>query len=123
MKVLLVDDNRDIIKLLTKVLSVKVQEIRTVTNGKDGLELIKNEDWDLVLLDLAMPYFSGLDVINDLEKNNLLKKNIIWVFTASSITNEEEKEFIERGVSKVIRKPVQIKELFTKLAELKRYNE
>lgn len=123
MKVLLVDDNRDIIKLLTKVLSVKVQEIRTVTNGKDGLELIKNEDWDLVLLDLAMPDFSGLDVINDLEKNNLLKKNTIWVFTASSITNEEEKEFIERGVSKVIRKPVQIKELFAKLAELKQYNE
>ena len=119
MKVLLVDDNRDIIKLLTKVFSVKVQEISTATNGKDGLELIKNEEWDLVLLDLAMPDFSGLDVINDLEKNNLLKKNIIWVFTASSITNEEEKEFIERGVSKVIRKPVQIKELFAKLAELK----
>jgi len=123
MKVLLVDDNRDIIELLTKALSVKVQEIRTATNGKDGLELIKNEEWDLVLLDLAMPGFSGLDVINNLEKNNLLKKNIIWVFTASSITNEEEKEFIGRGVSKVIRKPVQIKELFAKLAELKRYNE
>lgn len=119
MKVLLVDDNRDMIKLLTKVLSVKVQEIRTATNGKDGLELIKNEEWDLVLLDLAMPGFSGLDVINNLEKNNLLKKNIIWVFTASSITNDEEKEFIGRGVSKVIRKPVQIKELFAKLAELK----
>lgn len=119
MKVLLVDDNRDIIELLTKALSVKVQEIRTATNGKDGLELIKNEEWDLVLLDLAMPGFSGLDVINNLEKNNLLKKNIIWVFTASSITNDEEKEFIGRGVSKVIRKPVQIKELFAKLAELK----
>jgi len=119
MKVLLVDDNRDIIELLTKALSVKVQEIRTATNGKDGLELIKNEEWDLVLLDLAMPGFSGLDVINNLEKNNLLKKNIIWVFTASSITNDEEKEFIGRGVSKVIKKPVQIKELFAKLAELK----
>lgn len=90
--------------------SVKVQEIRTATNGKEGLELIKNEEWDLVMLDLAMPDFSGLDVIEDLEKNNLLKKNIIWIFTASSITKEEEKEFIKRGVSKVIRKPLQIKE-------------
>ena len=112
MKILVVDDNRDIIKLLTKVFSVKGHEIRTATNGKEGLELIKNEEWDTILLDIAMPELSGLDVIDDLEKNNLLKKKIIWIFSAASITDDEIKELVERGVAGIIRKPIKLQELF-----------
>ena len=119
MKILLIDDNLDIIKLLTRVFSVKGHEIKTVTGGKEGLELIKNESWDLVLLDIAMPHFSGLQVIDNLEKNNLLKKNIIWIFTASSITDVEVDELITRGISGLIRKPIRIKELFDKISQLK----
>lgn len=112
MKILVVDDNLDIIKLLTKVFSVKGHEIRTATNGKEGLELIKNEEWDTILLDIAMPELSGLDVIDDLEKNNLLKKKIIWIFSAASITDDEIKELVERGVAGIIRKPIKLQELF-----------
>ncbi|MDH3764444.1 MAG: response regulator [Nitrosopumilus sp.] len=118
MKILLVDDNPDIIKFLTRVFSVKGHEIRSVNNGKDGLELIKNEEWGLILLDIAMPNFSGLDVIDELEKINMLKKNPIWVFTAASINDDEIDELIVRGVSGLIRKPVRIKELFTKIPQL-----
>ncbi|MDH3764425.1 MAG: response regulator [Nitrosopumilus sp.] len=119
MKVLLIDDNIDLLTMLSRVLSVKIQEIKIVDNGKEGLELIKNEEWDLILLDLSMPNVSGLDVIEDLEKNNLLKKNTIWIFTASSITDKEERELLNRGVSDVVRKPVKAKDLFAKMAELK----
>ena len=112
MKILVVDDNLDIIKLLTKVFSVKGHEITTATNGKEGLELIKNEEWDTILLDIAMPELSGLDVIDDLEKNNLLKKKIIWIFSAASITDDEIKELVERGVAGIIRKPIKLQELF-----------
>jgi len=119
MKILFVDDNLDIVKLLDKVFSVKGYEIRTATNGKEGLELIKNEEWDKILLDIAMPELSGLEVIDDLEKNDLLKKKNVWVFSASSITDDEVKELVERGVSGIIRKPIKLKELFAKISELK----
>ena len=116
MRVLIVDDNLDIIKLLTKVFLVKGHEIRTSTNSKEGLELIKNEDWDAILLDIAMPELSGLDIIDDLEKNNLLKKKTIWIFSAASITDNEIKELVERGVVGIIRKPIKLKELFSTIA-------
>jgi two-component system OmpR family response regulator len=119
MKILVVDDNLDIIKLLTKVFSVKGHEVRSITNGKDGLELIKNEEWDTILLDIAMPELSGLEVIDDLEKNNLLKKSSVWIFSASSITDEEVNELVERGVAGIIRKPIKLKDLFAKITKLK----
>ena len=117
MKILLVDDNLDIINLLTKVFSVKGHEVRTATNGKEGLELIKNEEWDTILLDIAMPELSGLAVIDDLEKNNLLKKKTIWIFTAASITDDEIKELVERGVVGIIRKPIHLKTLFATISK------
>jgi len=120
MKILVVDDNLDIIKLLTKVFSVKGHEVRTATGGKEGLELIKNEEWDAILLDIAMPEISGLEVISDLEKNNLLKKKTIWIFSAASITDDEIKELVERGVTGIIRKPIRLKELLATITELKK---
>lgn len=118
MRVLLIDDNLDIIKLLTKVFLVKGHEISTAVNGKEGLELIKNEEWDAILLDVAMPELSGLEVIEDLEKNNLLKKKTIWIFSAASITDDEINELVKRGVNGIIRKPIRLKELFATITEL-----
>ena len=118
MRVLLIDDNLDIIKLLTKVFSVKGHKISTAVNGKEGLELIKNEEWDAILLDVAMPELSGLEVIEDLEKNNLLKKKTIWIFSAASITDDEINELVKRGVNGIIRKPIRLKELFATITEL-----
>ena len=118
MRILLIDDNLDIIKLLTKVFLVKGHEISTAVNGKEGLELIKNEEWDTILLDIAMPELSGLEVIEDLEKNNLLKKKTIWIFSAASITDDEINELVKRGVNGIIRKPIRLKELFATITEL-----
>lgn len=119
MKILLIDDNLDILKLFTKVLSVKGYEIETATNGKDGLELIKRERWDLILLDIAMPQISGMDVIDDLEKNNSLKNNIIWLFTASSLSDEEVNNLKNRGIHDLITKPIEIAKLLAKIDKLK----
>jgi CheY-like chemotaxis protein len=54
-----------------------------VNNGQEGLERIRNENFDLILLDLAMPEFSGKDVIQSFTKDQLVQKNIV-IFTASS---------------------------------------
>jgi CheY-like chemotaxis protein len=65
------------------------------------LNLIRdNNDFDLILLDLAMPVFSGLDVINSLKKENLLEQKKIVVFTASSDAKVLE-EIRNSGVKEV----------------------
>ena len=117
LKILIVDDNEQITKMLTTFLELK-QHICTVANdGKEGLELIKENNNDVVLLDLAMPEFDGYAVINDLEDSNLLKDRKIIVFTASTITQEELDKLVDRGVHSYILKPIDIDTLLSKIIE------
>ena len=55
-----------------------------INNGREGLERIRNDKFDLVLLDLAIPDFSGRDVIKSLHQDGFIKSKNIVIFTASS---------------------------------------
>ena len=117
LKILIVDDNEQITKMLTTFLELK-QHICTIANdGKEGLELIKENNSDVVLLDLAMPEFDGYAVIKDLEDNNLLKDRKIIVFTASTITQDELDNLVVRGVKSYILKPIDIDVLLSRIIE------
>jgi len=117
LKILIIDDNEQITKMLTTFLALKDQQCTVANDGKEGLELIKSNEHDVVLLDLAMPEFDGYSVIKDLEENNTLKNHKIIVFTASTITQEELDELVSRGVSSYILKPIDIDVLLSKIIE------
>jgi len=119
MNILGIDDNEDILKLLDTVISSKGHDFTQAVNGKDGIKLIEEQNFDAVLLDLAMPEFSGMDVIESLKKSNKLKDQKIIIFTASSATDKEIDELIQNeGVSACVRKPVDIKTLIKKVEEI-----
>ena len=73
MNILGIDDNEDILSLLKTVLTSRGHDFMSALNGKDGVKLIEEQNFDAILLDLAMPEFSGLDVIESLKKSNRLK--------------------------------------------------
>jgi len=119
MNILGIDDNEDILKLLDTVISSKGHDFTRVGNGKEGVRLIEEQNFDAILLDLAMPEFSGIDVIESLKKSNKLKDQKIIIFTASSATEVEIDEILQNeGVSACIRKPVDIKTLIEELEEI-----
>ncbi len=119
MNILGIDDNEDILKLLNTVLTSKGHDFTQALNGKDGMKLIEEQNFDAVLLDLAMPEFSGLDVIESLKTNNKLKEQKIIIFTASSATDIEIDKLLKYdGVKTCIRKPVDIKILINKVEEV-----
>ncbi len=117
LNILIIDDNEQITKMLTTFLELKDQKCTIANDGKEGLALIKENNHDVVLLDLAMPEFDGYAVIKDLEESNTLKDHKIIVFTASTITQEELDDLVDRGVNSYILKPVDIDVLLTKLTE------
>lgn len=115
--VLIVDDNEQITKMLTTFLELKEHKCTVANDGREGLAAIKENKYDVVLLDLAMPEFDGYAVIKDLEDNNMLKEHKIIVFTASTITQEELDELVNRGVSSYVLKPIDIDQLLAKIIE------
>ena len=111
--ILIIDDNQSIGKLLSRFLDLKGIDHTEVTNGQNGLTLIRQKKFDAILLDVTMPKFSGFDVVDSLEKEGRLKDENIFMFTASSITQSEEDDLIKRGVRGCIKKPIRINELLT----------
>ena len=84
MRILLVEDNLEISEVMTVYCGIKKDiDCKVVNSGQEGLERIRNENFDLILLDLAIPEFSGKDVIQSFTRDQLVRKNIV-IFTASS---------------------------------------
>jgi len=115
LEILIIDDNEQITKMLTTFLELNEHKCTVANDGKEGLGIIKEGKHDVVLLDLAMPEFDGYSVIKDLEENNMLKDQKIIVFTASTITQEELDELVDRGAHSYILKPIDIDLLLSKI--------
>jgi DNA-binding NtrC family response regulator len=69
-KILIVDDNRDILLGLENRIASMGHEPVTAENGRDALRLIEEGDLDLVLLDLELPFLSGLEVLERVKKTS-----------------------------------------------------
>ncbi len=106
MKILGIDDNEDLLNLCETVLTSDGHEFTGINNGKEGLQAILDKKFDIVLLDLSMPDFSGMDVIDALVKEGIMKKQKIVIFTGTSPTKEEIELFLEKGAHSVIKQPV-----------------
>ncbi len=111
MKILGIDDNEDLLELCEVTLSSEGHEFTGINNGKEGLQAIKDKKFDAVLLDLAMPDFSGADVIDALVKEGIMKKQKVIIFTASSATEEEYGPLLEKGAHSILKKPLDIDDL------------
>jgi len=108
MKILGIDDNEDLLNLCEIALSSEGHEYTGINNGKEGVDAIKNEKYDLVLLDLSMPDFSGVDVVDALVKDGLMSKQKVVIFTASSATEKEYAPLLEKGAHSILKKPLDV---------------
>ena len=114
MKALIIDDNEQILDVLSFFFESNNMEHVTVNNGKQGfkaiMESIRNpgDGFDLIFLDLAMPEMSGFQVIDLLRRENALKEIKAIVLTALDLSEEEEKALISSGVTAVLRKPIDL---------------
>jgi len=118
MKILIVDDDVELVKAVESTLSSVGHNVQFTNEPREGLKLIKEQNNDLVFLDLSMPEFSGIDIINDLVKEGTIKEKKIVVMTASAVNDDELKHLVDLGVHSILRKPVDIDALLDKIQEI-----
>jgi len=111
MKILGIDDNEDLLDLCETYLNSVGHEFTGINNGREGLQAIKDKKFEVVLLDLSMPEFSGADVLDTLVKDGIMNKQKVVIFTAASPTKEEIDVFLEKGAHSVLKKPIDPDEL------------
>lgn len=118
MKILHIEDNFDIVEPVEMFFECTDHEYQYSLSGKEGLKLLLNNKYDVLLLDIAMPEFSGLDVIDGLEKENSLAKQKIILCTAHILTDEQKAKLKGQGVNEILKKPMDIDQLEEKMSLL-----
>ena len=109
--ILVVDDNKDITDMVKEMLELLGHTCSTVNSGQDCLGMLHSNSFDLVLLDVAMPVVTGIDVIKKIREDNTLNHNKVVFFTASSITDSEMEDLKRYGALDCLRKPINIGKL------------
>lgn len=118
LKILAIDDNKDIRDLLSLVLEKEGYEVVTAANGVMGLRLIKENTPHLVLLDMMMPEFSGLDVLGAIRnhKDRKIREVPVIIITAKSAI-EDIDQALGLGADSYIVKPFRPSKLVEKVRE------
>lgn len=116
-KVLLVDDEPDIVELLKYNLEREGYVVITALNGKDALKAAKSSRPDLIVLDIMMPGMDGVEVCNQLRAMPEFKNTLITFLTAR---NEDYSQIagFEAGADDYITKPVRPKLFVSKVKAL-----
>jgi len=115
MKLLIIDDNVEITEMLQEYFKLEDFEVTVVNDAKGGLELIQNGDFDKILLDMAMPEFSGFDIIKNLRRQFFKGLNKIIILTASEIDPEIKEKIHSWGIKEIVAKPIDMAALLEKL--------
>jgi len=111
-RILLVDDEKTMVKYLSKRLIKKGFEISIAYNGLEALEQVKAADFDVVLLDVLMPGMNGIDTLKEIKK---IKPRTEVIMLTGHASVEAGIEGMKAGAFNYIMKPFDPNELVTEI--------
>lgn len=115
-KVLLVDDEDDFLKTLSQRLEVRGLKVTGATRGEEAVDLVDKQEFDAIVIDLAMPGMDGLETLKHIKESHP-EAEIIMLSGQGSI--KKSTEAMKLGAEDFLEKPVDIQELLKKIAEAK----
>ena len=118
-RILIVDDEPDILEILQYNLNTEGYQVKTAKNGKQAINLAN--DWmpHLVLLDVMMPEMDGIEACEELRKNKNLQ-NLIIIFLSARGEDFSQVAGLEAGADDYITKPIKPKVLISKIKAILR---
>jgi len=115
--IFIVEDEKPIITLLQYNLEKEGYKVNFSETGEEGIQSIKKNVPDLIILDWMLPDFSGIEVCKQIKKNNKLKNIPVLMLTAKSEEEDKVRGF-ESGVDDYVTKPFSYKEILLRVKSL-----
>jgi DNA-binding NtrC family response regulator len=114
LKVLIVDDELDFLETIVKRLQVRNIEASGVDSGPKALELLNEQDFDVVILDVKMPGMDGIETLVEMKKKKPLTEVIMLTGHASV---ESGIQGMQLGAFDYLMKPIALDELLEKVRQ------
>ncbi len=109
-RILVVDDEIHVVRLLQKHLVSKSYEVYTAMNGIEAIQKVKDVRPHIVLLDIIMPGMGGIDTLKEIKKIN---SKIVVIMITAVIDEELAKRALQLGANDYITKPLDLKRVET----------
>ena len=117
MRILHVEDVPEISQVFADILSTKNYEFDSVSDGRAGLELAIYKDYDLILIDMCMPKYSGVDFLLDLKHRRPSELSKVIIVSSLEINPSQERELLKLGIRTVLRKPISVQRLLSQIEQ------
>ena len=115
--ILAVDDEPDILDLLSSVLRLAGFEPHTARNGQEALEMLEKQRYDLVLLDIMMPRLGGTGLVEELARKGIA---VPIIFLTAKDSPNSKVQGLNLGADDYITKPFDIEELVARIRSVLR---
>lgn len=117
-RALVVEDNEHICFMLEFILERAGYEVTAVHNGRDARSAIENLDpFDVVVLDLMLPYVSGYQLINEM-RDNVAWRHVPIVVLSAKVMEEDVVRALDAGANDYVTKPFRPDELLARIRRL-----
>ena len=120
LKILIVDDEENMLEMLKKFFLINDYECKTATNGLEALDILKKDQIDIVITDMKMPKMDGMELLKTIRKKYENISAVIMTGFAEEYTNTEA---LNLGAEGYITKPFRNKELLLILDRIQELNE
>ncbi len=117
-KVLVVEDNVLNMELVFEILDAMGFEAKGAEDGKEALNIIEKEQYDLILMDIELPGMNGIEVRNNIKRKLSYEKVPVIALTAYAMKGDKER-FIASGFDDYIAKPLDVAEFIKKMDKYK----
>lgn len=118
-RILVVEDNRDNITLISDMLTSMNYEVLMAYDGQRGVEIATAEKPDLILMDLSLPVMDGWTATQIIKANSELKDIPIIALTAHAMLGDRERA-LKAGCDDYVSKPINMPELSVKISQFMR---
>ncbi|MBD3299626.1 MAG: response regulator [candidate division Zixibacteria bacterium] len=112
LKVLLVDDEEELVAPLIERLKLRDYEAVGVLDGAEAIEMVKEREFDVVVLDVKMPGLGGLEVMRQIKA---VRPDLAIILLTGRGSSKESDIGIEQGAYDYLIKPIDIKDLIRKM--------
>jgi len=107
-KILIIEDERSMNEILRMLLEGEGYEVFSAFDGKEGMDFIKKEIFDIIITDIKMPFYDGFDILKEVK--NFSSETLVIMITAFG-TTEAAIEAMKLGAYDYINKPFKIDEI------------
>lgn len=113
-RILIIDDDKELCALIRRSVSMEGMEADVCHSGKAGIEMVKNKEYQLVILDVMMPYFDGFETLGQIRKESRLP---ILMFTSKNDSASKVRG-LRAGADDYLTKPFDMDELIARILSL-----